>query len=287
MKRIHIAWLCGWLLACTIGTVAAEDVRKTAEAGMLVTGSIEVNPDGSFHGYTLDQPEKLPPVVVSVIGQTLPTWKFDLSNAAAAVVTTRMSLRVVAKPIGEGNFQVGVQGATFGGRDAQNGPREDVVHSKQMEQPHYPQAAIAARVSGTAYLVLRIGRDGTVQEVIAEQVNLDQYGTQPEMKRYRQWLADASLDVARHWTFNVPSRGSQVNDPFWVIRVPVNFSLGTMGTRPAETPYGSWHAYIPGPRETPPWISKTLANESPDALPDGAVGGGDARLRLVTPLSGA
>lgn len=254
---------------------------------MLVTGAIEVNPDGSFHGYTLDQPEKLPPVVVSVIGKTLPAWKFDLSGAATDVVTTRMSLRVVAKPMGEGNFQIGIQGTTFGDQGAHSGPREDVVYGKNLSQPRYPQPAIAARVSGTAYLALRVGRDGTVQEVIAEQVNLDQQGTQPEMKRYRKWLADASLDVARRWTFNVPSKGAQVDDPYWVVRVPVNFSLGTLGTRPIDTPYGSWHAYIPGPRETPPWISKTLANESPDAVPDGAVGGGDSRLRLVTPLSGA
>jgi len=287
MKRIHIAWLCGWLLAAMVGTVAAEDARPSAEAGMLVTGSIDVNPDGSFHGYTLDQPEKLPPVVVGVIDKTLPTWKFDLSGAATAQVTTRMSLRVVAKPMGEGKFQVAVQGATFGGPSKSDGPRDDVVSSKNQFSPRYPQPAIAARVTGTTYLALRVGRDGNVQEAIAEQVNLDRTGSQAEMKRYREWLADASLEAARRWTFNVPNRGAQKDDPYWVVRVPVSFDIGTSGSRPTPTPYGSWHAYIPGPRETPPWISKTLANESPDALPDGAVGGGDSRLRLLTPLSGA
>lgn len=254
---------------------------------MLVTGSIEVNPDGSFHGYTLDQPEKLPPVVVSVIDKTLPTWKFELSGTAADMVTSRMSLRLAAKPMSEGNFQVGIEGATFGDRSTHDGPREDVVSSKDQAPPRYPQPAIAARVSGTAYLAVRVGRDGTVQDVIAEQVNLDQYSTQAQMKRYRKWLADASLDAAHKWTFTVPSKGAQVNDPYWIVRVPVSFGLGLNGVRPSETPYGSWHAYIPGPRETPPWISKTLANEAPDAMPDGAVGGGDSRLRLVTPLSGA
>lgn len=283
MKRIHIAWLCGWLLACTVGTVTAENVRKTAEAGMLVTGFVEVNPDGSLHGYTLDKPEKLPPSVVEVVGKVVPTWEFELSGQAKDVVKSPMSLRVVARPMGEGQFKVIVQGASFG----EHGDRSDVVTGKDRSPPQYPRLAIKARISGTAYLVLRIGRDGTVQDAIAEQVNLDQYGTAMEMEHYRQLLADASLDAARKWTFNPPTKGASVDDPYWVVRVPVSFSLHQFGTRPTEESYGSWHAYIPGPRQTPPWISKTLANESPDAMPDGAVGAGDSRLRLVTPLSGA
>ncbi|PXV59157.1 hypothetical protein SAMN04487785_10677 [Dyella jiangningensis] len=286
MKRAHIVWLCGWLLASAVGTAAAataEQVRKTAEASMLVTGTVEVNPDGSLHGYALDKPEKLPPVVVDVVNKTIHAWEFKLSGPTTDVVKTKMSLRVVAKPLGDGQFSVAVQGSSFG----EPGAHSNQVSSKDRGRPIYPQQAISARVSGTAYLVLRIGRDGTVQEAIAEQVNLDQYDREAAMERYRKWLADASLQAARHWTFNVPTTGAEANDPYWVVRVPVNFELRPGGVMPQKPSYGQWEAYIPGPRQTPTWIGKALASESPDAMADGDVGSGDPRLQLIKPVGGA
>lgn len=281
MKHRAILWLGACLIAGAV--VAAPDIRKTAEAGMLVTGRIEVNPDGTLHDYALDQPEKLPPVVTDVVDKTIKRWGFTLSGPATEVVTAKMSLRVVAKPVGEGNMRVSVAGASF----SSGGDGATHVASDVRKPPHYPESLIRARVSGTAYLLLRIGRDGSVQEAIAEQVNLDQYDTPAAMERYRKALADASLAAARDWTFRAPTAGKEVDDPYWVVRVPVNFDLHEIGTPYNRHPYGSWEAYMPGPRNTPPWISKTLANEAPDAVPDGAVGAGDARLRLATPLSGA
>jgi hypothetical protein len=283
MKHKAILWLATWLIAGTVALAHAEDPRKSAEAGMLVTGSIEVNPNGTLHGYALDQPDKLPPVVTDVVDKTVKSWGFTLSGAGNDVVKAKMNLRVVAKPVGDGNMRVSVAGASFdAGNSSESRPSYDVHQA-----PHYPQDMVRARVSGTAYLLLRIGRDGTVQDVIAEQVNLDQYDTQTAMARYRKALADASLDAARQWTFHPPTAGSTVEDPYWVVRVPVNFNLHQIGTPYKKHVYGSWEAYMPGPRQTPPWISKTLANGSPDAMPDGDLGTDDARLRLNTPLGGA
>lgn len=287
MKRVTAIWLGGWLLACTAGVAVAktaEEVHKSAEAGMVVTGTVEVNPNGSLHAYALDKPEKLPPVVVEVVGKTVEAWEFHLSAPTNEVVKSKMNLRVVAKPVGDGDFKVAVEGASFGEQDSR-GDR-NVSSKDRAAIPHYPKAAIDARVSGTVYLLLRIGRDGTVQDVIAEQVNLDQYDRDSLMDRYRKLLSDASLDAARRWTFNTPTKGSDADNPYWVVRVPVNFSLRAWGA-PSSTPaYGQWDAYIPGPRQTAPWISKTLANESPDAVSGDELRTGDTRLQLVTPLGG-
>ncbi|AIF45853.1 hypothetical protein [Dyella japonica] len=285
MKRVSMMWLGGWLMACGVGTAAAataEQVRQTAEAGMLVTGTVEVNPDGSLHGYAVDHPEKLPPVVVDVVDKTVHAWAFKLSGPITEVLTTKMSLRVVAKPLGDGQFKVAVAGSSFGGP----GAHSDQISSRNRARPIYPQAVIQARVSGTVYLVLRIGRDGAVQEAIAEQVNLDQYDREASMERYRKWLADASLLAARQWTFNIPTSGAEVDNPYWVVRVPVNFDLRAWGA-PSSHGYGQWEAYIPGPRQTPTWIGKALASGSPDAVSDGEVGSGDARLQLVKSVDGA
>jgi hypothetical protein len=121
---------------------------------------------------------------------------------------------------------------------------------------------------------------------VAEQVNLDQYGTANEMRLYRKLLADASLLAAKEWTFNPPTHGKSVDDPYWQVRVPVQFNLAAFGERPKEN-YGRWHGYIPGPRQTPPWISQTLLSEAPDAMPDDSLHAGNATLRLATPLGGS
>jgi len=153
--------------------------------------------------------------------------------------------------------------------------------------PCYPEEAIRARVSGTAYLMLRIGRDGTVQEAIAEQVNLDQYGTPAQMARYRKLLADASIGAARQWTYSVPTRGKSAEDPYWVARVPVSFDLNDFNNPAPRRAYGNWRGYIPGPRQSPPWAPQTLLSEAPDALPEGGIDTGDGPLKLATPLTGS
>jgi len=286
MKRSTLAWTFA-LLSCISATVAVaatqQNVRKTAEASMLVTGSLEVNPDGTLHGYTLDHPEKLPPVVVEVIGKSIALWEFKLSASTKDVVKSTMNLRVVAKPVGEGKYNVVVQGASFGQTDTNAG----TVSYKDHPSPTYPRLAIDARVSGTVYLLVRVGRDGAVMDVAAEQVNLDQYGTQTDMNKYRKVLADASIDAIRHWTYNLPTKGTAINDPYWVVRVPVNFNLHEVGTPDKVHQYGDWNVYIPGPRQTPSWIDVGLANQSPDATPDGSLATGHSAVQLATRLDGA
>ncbi|WP_114241906.1 energy transducer TonB [Dyella sp. C9] len=290
MKRVVAILMCGCLLAsvadmsAAAGAASPEDVRKTAEATMLVTGIIDVDPSGSLHSYALDQPEKLPPAVVGVVGKALSSWAFKLSEPTDELVHSKVSLRVVAKPMADGNYKVTVEGASF----FQPGPGGEWATIKdRSRQPRYPTEAVDARVSGTAYLLLRIGRDGTVEEAFAEQVNLDQYSSEVDMKHYRKLLADAALDAARHWTYTPPSNGAHVDDPFWLVRSPVVFHIKVIGTPTAEQPYGHWKTYIPGPRQELPWIGKSLANESPDAMPEDEMRSGDPRLQLITPVGGA
>ncbi|WP_130619211.1 energy transducer TonB [Dyella amyloliquefaciens] len=279
------SWMgCCLLSLAALGAAHAQSVRKTAEASMVLTGTVDVNPDGSLHGYTIDKRELVPSDVAAIVDKNVSRWTFKLSSPTTEVIHTKMSLLVLAKPMGDDKYSVTVSGSSFGENDGSNG--ESVSYKSHKPNPTYPKAAVSARVSGTAFLLLRIGRDGTVEEAVAEQVNLDQYGTANEMRQYRKMLADASLLAARQWTYNVPTHGKSVNDPYWQVRVPVSFNLLPFGERPKET-YGRWHGYIPGPRETPPWISQTLLGEAPDAMPDDGLHAGNSALRLATPLGGS
>lgn len=283
MKLGRIVGL-GLLLAMVAGT-HAQSVRKTAEASMVLTGTVDVNPDGTLRGYTIDKREAVPPDVAAIVDKNVSRWTFKLSAPTTEVIHSKMSLLVLAKPAGDDKYSVTVSGTSFNEDDGKS--TEGVSYKSNNAHPAYPQPAVNARVSGTVFVLLRIGRDGLVEDAVAEQVNLDQYGSTSDMRLYRKLFAEASLRAARQWTFNPPTQGKSVDDPYWQARVPVQFSLHKVGEPMEERPYGRWHGYIPGPRETPPWVSKALLSEAPDAMPDNGLHTGNSILQLATPLSGS
>ncbi|RDI97257.1 energy transducer TonB [Dyella solisilvae] len=274
------------LLGCASATAhaGANDVRKTAEATMLVTGTVQANPDGTVNGYSLDQSDKLPASVVEAINRDMAHWTLTFDGKPASVITSKMSVRVVAEPIDDKSFRIVIAGESFG--DYDNRSRTTLTY-KARPAPSYPREAINWGVSGTAYLLIRVGRDGKVQELVAEQVNLDQYGAEHDMDRFRKMLADAALRAAKTWTFNAPTEGKDANAPYWDVRVPVVYDLGTYGGPKAHKGYGSWDVYIPGPRQNAPWVKdQALLTGAPDALPDGALQMMGSGPRLTSPPSG-
>lgn len=140
-------------------------------------------------------------------------------------------------------------------------------------------------MDGTVFLLMRVNRQGLVQDVAVEQVNLGEYGREAEMRHFRSLLGDAALEAAKKWTYNLPTTGKHVSDPYWDVRVPINFNL-----QPAsmikEDIYGRWEPYIPGPREVIPWQNKPHYYSS-DAIPAGSISSADQSLQLTTPLGGA
>lgn len=274
----------GLLLASTLGAAHAQmAVRKTAEASMVLTGTVEVNPDGSLHGYTIDKRESVPANVAAIVDKNVSQWTFKLSAPTTDVITTKMSLLVLAKPSGDGKYYVTVSGSSFGDNNDKTGLS---VSSRTRKSPVYPTDAVNARVSGTVFLVARIGRDGTVDDVVVEQVNLDQYGSKNAMDKFRQSLAASSMRAAKEWTYNPPTHGPSVNDPFWLVRVPIRFYLRESGSAVSDYPYGTWHPYFPGPRQSPSWLSPAMLSEAPDAMPDDGLHAGNSILQLATPTSG-
>lgn len=242
-------WAVGFVLALCAGlALAAEEggVRKQTEASMLVTGTIDIQRDGTVAAHALDRPEKLPSTVVQLLTQSIGRWRFEpvLVDGKAALARTRMSVRVVAYRDGADNVRVRVGSATFGESSAEEWPS----HDEPLERPGYPMVALRAGVSGTVYVVLKVGRDGKVTDLVAEQVNLGVVDSEGRMEMWRRVLANAALRRAAQWTFVPPTKGPEVEAPYWGIRVPVAFVFGT-----ATNEYGTWEAYIPGPRTPAPW----------------------------------
>src|SRR3546814_18244704 len=91
-----------------------------------------------------------------------------------------------------------------------------------------------------------MGRQGTVEDMAVEQVNLTAYASNWKMQRIRLGLAEAAVESARKWTFHTPSTGELAEDEFWSARVPVDFSY--RGDKKVAN--GEGDAYLPGDRKS-------------------------------------
>lgn len=270
-------------LACAQATAAqgVAAVRKQVEASLRVTGSITIATDGSVEAVELDAPEKLPKGIAAFVGSSVAAWRFEpvLVDGQPRRAQTRMSALLVGKSIGEGQMQVSIRGADFG--DDQAVPEAERIVGRQMKPPGYPMAAADGGVQGTAYLLVKIERDGTVGDVSTEQVNLRVVATEAQVNQHRERFARAAMAAARKWTFAPPTAGEQAAQPYWVVRVPVAFTFS------GEPRDGGWEVYVPGPRARPAWApDEDAPGFSPDALADGGVrlAGGRGGPRLLTPL---
>lgn len=278
MKRILAGVL---LLACASLALAASpaSVRKRMEASMLVNGQIAVDAQGNVTGYEIEHREKLPEVVQKFVDRSIAGWEFEpgLLDGRAVAVRNRMGLLLVAEPMEDGNFRINLRGTSFYPLKQAGYELESMV----MDPPNYPMTAAQSGISGTVYLVLQVGADGKVAEVVAEQVNLRIVASEIEMNRWRSVLAKNAMAKARQWTFRPPQHGELADDGHWSVRVPVAYSFER-----ATHEYGRWLAYIPGPRQRAPWV--TGDDVAPDALADGGlypVGGGGG-LRLLDRVGG-
>ncbi len=275
-------WLGGLCVALSGAALAAgpEAAGKRVQASMLVAGTIEVATDGSVARYALDHPEELPPAVKDLLGKAIPRWKFEpvVADGKPAIAKATMSLRVVAKPLDDGDYGIGVAAVHFG--DANRGPAIEAV---QRRAPAYPPEAIRERVTGTVYLALRVDAAGKVADAAAVQVDLGKLGSDVQMQRWRDRLARVSVGTARHWLF---SPATDAASPYRVVQVPVSFNLRVNGYS-TRARYGQWNVYVPGPVQLVPWLDNKLLSGGADALPDDAIDQAGHGLHLLTPIKGA
>lgn len=299
----RMPWLLLGLLvpAVAFAQGGVDAAKRSVEASMLVTGEIAVNPDGSLYGYSLDHRDKLPAVVVKLIGQTLPSWKFTpvQVDGKAVLAKALMSLRIVAKPIDDDREAISVESAAFGVDTPQAHSSSRCANGAclaylERRPPAYPGDLLRDLVSGTVYLAVEVDSQGKVSRVAVEQVNLRRLADEPTLRRWRRELGRVSMSAARYWKFQPPRTGSEAGKDHWVVTVPVNYSIGIPGTRKTiGTPdYGHWDDYVRGPAQPVPWAGsragKGIAEGGADAVPDrGTPFVADTRFVLLTPVGTA
>lgn len=278
-------WLIlGVVLVGSFGAQAQpSQARKQVEASMNVAGNLIVSPSGEVTAISLEDEAILPAGVRDLVKNTVGSWRFDplREDGSPLPMQLPMNLLLVARKNDDGSYRVRIRSAHFGGQ-AQGA---ETVTAQEMTPPRYPETAARLGVAGTVYLLLKVGRNGSVEDLVAEQVNLTVLGSGSRMQRWREQLADAVITRARSWRFIPPSAGSEVDAPFWVMRVPVTFAIERDVA--AHGKRGQWQAYVPGPRQVPAWSEQEGApvSDSPDALPgSGLFLAKGAGARLLTPL---
>jgi hypothetical protein len=294
MKRLLSGWLCVFFSGAVLAGGGVDAVRKQVQASMLVTGSIVVAQDGSVNSYTLDKQDKLPPLVLEVIGKTVPHWRFaiDVTDfqeymrlSQAKLLKTTMNLRVLAVAADSQHYSVSISDVSFG-EDAsikkifdEKAP-SDRLTEKSLAAPRYPSRSAQDGIGGTVYVEVRIGRDGSVEDQIVRQVNLRVLAPENEMAIFRKDLASAAVEAARHWKFNPPTSGREAGQQHWYASIPVNFCPDVRCTQEA---YGKWVGYVPGPNTPAPWHDDPMAPaEDSGAMPAGVAFQPDRRLKLLT-----
>ena len=277
-----------WMLALAlagapwIATAQSEaEVRAQAVASMIVTGRLDVEPDGSVSALALDRQEALPRYVVDAVGKVARGWLFEpeIRDGAAIAFRVRISMRVLATPTADDGFTISVANASL----VEEAPRAQTITGLRMPPPSYPKEALQRDASAVAYLVVKVDREGRVVDSAVEQVNLRASAPGRLMAILREEFSKHALKASRKWTFQPPTEGEHAADPFWSVRVPVSFFMH--GTADMDQ-YGRWMAYIPGPRQQAPWL-EGVALDANDALGDGEMQLVGTGPRLRTPLQPA
>lgn len=256
-------------------------VRKTVENSTLVTGSIDIGTDGAVQGYRIDQKEKFADGVLAFVDAAVRSMRFEPVVVDGKVVNARarMGLRLVAREADNGEYRLRLGSASFGDEKLVEG---ESVTSRKMTPPSYPPAAYRSNVTGTVYLVVKVDSQGAVQDVAVEQTNLTVLGTERQMEVGRGLLERASMEAARKWAFKVPTRGEEAGKSYWSVRVPVDFLMEDDPDPHAS--YGSWRAYVPGPRHPVSWLSDEENRQSPEAMLAGTANLVGSGPKLLTPL---
>ncbi|MGO4265233.1 MULTISPECIES: energy transducer TonB [unclassified Stenotrophomonas] len=275
----------GGALIDTADAQTAREVRRQAEASMTLSGVIDIGREGQVEGFQLDHREKVDAGVAGFVDKAVQSWRFEptLVDGKPMPARTTVHLRLIAGNMEGNSMQVRVVDARFGKLGGSSAPSTDDVTAAKTRAPVYPPQAASIRGQGTVMLLVKVGRDGKVADVIAEQTNLTVVGPERTMNQLRDVLAKASVRSAREWTFNPPTTGEDKDRDFWTVRVPVNYFFDKQSER-----YGRWTAYIPGPRQQAPWkTGEETQIAGTDLLPEGGVymvGRAQEGPRLLTPL---
>lgn len=275
------------LLLGALGPVQARAPSRQLEQvvnSMPASGTIEIDAQGRVAGYTIKDAEAYDQALLDLMARNIQRWVFKpvLVDGVPRQARFDMYLRLQAKPLDDGKFEVSIASAAFGSKDVA-APHARLAVRGVREPPRYPENELRGGIGGTVVVLLRVGPDGNVMDAAVEQTNLSVVGRDGAMETWRKDLERATLAAARRWTFEPPTVGEEAGKPRWTVRTPVVF---TPARRPAIAMPGQWQRYVPGPRHPLAWKDEQpSADNGVDALPAGGLFPLQQPVQLLTALN--
>lgn len=224
------------------GVVETDDLRNQVVGSMRLTGTLVVGADGAITAYAIDHADKVPREVLQHLARYVPRWRVVKSDNSAG--NKRFGVRVMGTPRGDGLFALSLVGASIIEKQR---PEEEIIVDRRLKRPSYPRSLAQIGVSGTVYVVVKVRRDGEVEDLVTEQVNLNFVGSPAEVVQARADFAGHTAAAARQWKFRFPKVGPYARQPYLVVRVPVQYII-------ERFEYAQWEYYVPGPRRAVPWV---------------------------------
>jgi len=275
------------MLATPAGAQSRAEIRKTVEASMVLTGTMDITPTGAVEALHLDKEDEVDASALESARKLVSGWRFEpvIRDGKAVPARAPVRMRLLAQQTGDGGLSISVASAKFDD-GSETEIRTDSVQARKLTPPKFPEKLFYMGGLGEVTLLLEIGRDGRPQNVAVEQVNLRVILREHLMKRVRDGFMKASVDAAKRWEFDIPTTGEYADAESWTVRIPVNY--GT--SREAAERYGQWQAYVPGPKFPAEWNykGKGTAEDNGDLLAEGGVymAGISKGPKLLTPLGG-
>lgn len=226
------------------GVVETGDLRNQVVGSMRLTGTLVVGADGAITAYKIDHSDKVPPEVLRHVARYVPRWRVVKSDNSAG--NKRFGVRVMATPRGGGLFALSLVGASIMERQR---PEEGITIDGPRKRPSYPRSLARIGVSGTVYVAVKVRRDGEVEDLVTEQVNLNFVGSPAEVIQARAKFAGHTAAAVRQWKFRFPEAGPYAGQPYLVVRVPMQYIT-------ERFEYAQWEYYVPGPRRAVPWVQQ-------------------------------
>jgi hypothetical protein len=247
---------------------------------MRVHGDITVDAEGKVTALDIDP--RVPDAIAANVVRIAHGWRFHpvVVDGRPTAARAHMRLVLAAQRTGD-RYEARVDSVSFPGD-------ETAEHAgfarRNTTPPEFPQRFWKSGLSASVALLMRVGADGHLEEVLAAQTSLENVtGSDKTLRKAIHILEASVLDAARHWTMRVPADIATLPPERRTIATSVVFDPGK---RVNIEPVGRWQVFVRAPYRDAPWLPRNKGRAALANAEGGGFGTTGQALELVADAEG-
>jgi hypothetical protein len=255
---------------------AASAYAVPVEGFMTLSGRILVGADHRVSGFAIDRAGEVPDEVKAFLARQAAEWRVEFDpGLETPTEPVRFTTRVRASPAGDGVYRMWLDGINV----EETLPVSQRLVATRMRRPEYPRGMARIGASGVVYVLALVGRDGRVDDVFAEQVDLTAMPEDPaDVAQLQLEFMAGALGAVRQWRFRPIASGPFAGGAM-AVRIPVVFVM-----HGRVSPYGQWEYLVRGVRKRAPWGGGGADHGA--AIAAAGIQPARSRIRVVTQADG-